>query len=328
MWLTGWNYRKQINITGSSGAGTNYQVLLKIGESSGASGYDFHIGGNSANFPSGKNQGGDLRFTASDGTTLLDFWVEKVTGSSPNRVAYVWVKVSADLGSNQSIYCYYGNSSASNYSNGDNTFLLFDDFNGSSIDTNKWTFISGSGGLYLDGNSNLVIESNSNPYQMKSINSFSIGAAVHTYARGTAGNGYGHYCDFFNNSGNNLNAYCGSPQTSTQMEFTTFSGGSYTTATYTVSNRMSQYYHYKITWRSGEGRFYQDDNLIATHTTNIPTSNQSAFFYPTATSGNQIKCDWVFVKKFVSSEPAFGSAGNEETPSSTIVARRGLIMSM
>jgi hypothetical protein len=40
-WLTGWQYRKKITIQGSSGAGTNYQILLKVGESSGATGYGF-----------------------------------------------------------------------------------------------------------------------------------------------------------------------------------------------------------------------------------------------------------------------------------------------
>jgi hypothetical protein len=70
-WLTGWQYRKQITIQGSTGAGTNYTVPLNVGESSGATGYNFHIEGNSANFPSGKNQGGDLRFCYSPDTEIL-----------------------------------------------------------------------------------------------------------------------------------------------------------------------------------------------------------------------------------------------------------------
>jgi len=137
-WLSGWSYRREITISGSSGAGTNYQVLLKIGESSGATGCNFHLNGQSSNFPSDKNQGGDLRFTASDGQTLLSFWVEKVEGTSPNRVAYVWVKVSADLSTSQSIYCYFGNPSATNASDGNATFLFFDDFDGTSLDSTKW----------------------------------------------------------------------------------------------------------------------------------------------------------------------------------------------
>jgi len=136
-WLEGWLFRKKIYITGSQGAGTDYQILLRIGESSGSSNYDFHLNGRSTNFPSGTNQSGDLRFTADDGITLLDFYVEKVVGTAPNRTAYILVKVNANLDTNQSIYCYYNNPNASNYSNGTNTFLLFDDFEDN--DVSDWT---------------------------------------------------------------------------------------------------------------------------------------------------------------------------------------------
>jgi Uncharacterized conserved protein len=107
-----------------------------VGESSGSTGADFHLGGHSK-FPTAKNDGGDIRFTDNDGTTLLPFWVEEVSGSSPNRVAKVWVKVKDDLGSNVDIYCYYGNSSATNYSNGANTFIFFDD--ASSDNSSRYT---------------------------------------------------------------------------------------------------------------------------------------------------------------------------------------------
>mgnify|MGYP002682139603 CR=1 FL=1 len=135
---TKWSYRKKITLTGQSGAGTNYQVFLKVGESSGSTGADFHLGGHSK-FPSAKNDGGDLRFTDNDGETLLPFWVEEVSGTSPNRVAKVWVKVKDDLGSNVDIYCYYGNINASNASNGEGVFDFFDDFDGTSLDTSKWS---------------------------------------------------------------------------------------------------------------------------------------------------------------------------------------------
>jgi len=178
-WLIGWQYRKKITISGSTGAGMNYQVLLKVGESLGATGYDFHVNGHSSNFPSGKNQSGDLRFTADDGTTLLDFWVEKVEGTSPNRVAYIWVEVSVNLDTNQDIYCYYGNPSATNVSNGDNTFLLFDNFDGASLDPNKWTQLSS--GHTLSNSEVLIADPNPTVDQLEGIctvNSFSGNFAV------------------------------------------------------------------------------------------------------------------------------------------------------
>ena len=66
-WLTGYNYRKQINLTGQTGAGTNYQVKLLIGESSGAAGEDFDLASHCTDFPN------DFKFTDNDETTQLDY---------------------------------------------------------------------------------------------------------------------------------------------------------------------------------------------------------------------------------------------------------------
>jgi len=140
-WLSNWQYRKKIIIQGQSGAGTDYQVLLKVGESSGASGCDFHVENHSSNFPNDKNQSGDLRFTKSDGKTLLKFWVEKVEGTSPNCVAYCWVKIEDNLDNNVDIYCYYGNPNADNVSNGDNTFIFFDDASSDKSANYEWVDI-------------------------------------------------------------------------------------------------------------------------------------------------------------------------------------------
>ena len=129
-WLSGYSYRKLITITGQSGAGTGYQVFLKVGESSGSSGADFHIESHAENFPN------DIRFTDNDETTELAYWLEKTEGSSPNRVAYFWVKVNDNLDSNQDIYIYYGNSSAGSASDGEATFIFFDDFE--TIEATKW----------------------------------------------------------------------------------------------------------------------------------------------------------------------------------------------
>jgi len=62
---------------------------------------------------------------------------------NPNSV--LWVKVpSIPAGSTKTIYMYYGNPSATPMSNGDNTFIFFDDFNDNSLDLAKWQ--TGSGG--------------------------------------------------------------------------------------------------------------------------------------------------------------------------------------
>ncbi|MCJ7761310.1 DUF2341 domain-containing protein, partial [Candidatus Bathyarchaeota archaeon] len=78
---------------------------------------------------------GDVRFTLSDGKTLLDYYIFAKVNSD---YAIFWVKVSANLNTPQTIYVYYGNSTAPNLdgnstapnmSSFDNAFTLTDDFN-------------------------------------------------------------------------------------------------------------------------------------------------------------------------------------------------------
>lgn len=126
--LDSWTYRKTITITGGTGPGADYQVPFFVGESAGAAGYDFHVEGHSQVFPSAIDDSGDIRFVDNDAATLLDVWVESVTGITPNRTAKVWVKVDDSLESNVDIFCYYGNAGASNVSDGASTFITYDDF--------------------------------------------------------------------------------------------------------------------------------------------------------------------------------------------------------
>jgi hypothetical protein len=121
-WIADWTNRKSITISRVSGAVTNYQVKLLIGESSGATGEDVDCGGLCL------SSFDDLRFTTSDGTTLLDYWIESISGTTPNQLATVWVEFDSVGTTDTTFYMYYGNSGASAASNGANTFIFFDDF--------------------------------------------------------------------------------------------------------------------------------------------------------------------------------------------------------
>lgn len=128
-WLSGWSYAKEISLTGQTGAGTLYQVDLDIGASAGG---DFHLEGHCTNFPQ------DIEVTDDDGTTLLNFWIEDIT-ADPIKM---YVEVADDLGSNQKIWVYYGKSGATTNSDGDATFLNYDGFeDGSTTDAGDiWVF--------------------------------------------------------------------------------------------------------------------------------------------------------------------------------------------
>ncbi|MFA5401187.1 MAG: DUF2341 domain-containing protein [Dehalococcoidia bacterium] len=124
-WLTGWSYRKAIVIAPSAdGAQSDYQLKLLVGESAGASGEQVDCAGHVL------SSFDDLRFTTSDGVTLCPYWIESVTGTTPNRLATIWIKIPSIAASPAAatIYMYYGNAGASSESSGTDTFIAFDDF--------------------------------------------------------------------------------------------------------------------------------------------------------------------------------------------------------
>lgn len=121
-WLSPWENRQAISIT-------NYNFTLME---------DFqtrfeipYMTGMQADFD-------DLRFTNSDGTTLLSHWIEY---KEDNIKAIVWVELDeiptfgvADF------YMYYANSAASSGSNPEETFVFFDDFD----EDDGWNIIGDS----------------------------------------------------------------------------------------------------------------------------------------------------------------------------------------
>lgn len=145
-WISGWNYRKYHVIESAIGAGINYQVRIIVHYGSGIdSGENVYL-----NTKCGVDFG-DVRFTRVDGTTLLDYWIEnKINGVS----ATFWVEVADDLSTvDRTIYLYYGKSGTTSTSNGDNTFIFFDDFE---TNLNKWTlYHGGTSALHFSGSNNL-----------------------------------------------------------------------------------------------------------------------------------------------------------------------------
>lgn len=128
-----WSFRQAITITNSDSLQTDYQVRVPIT-------YDSDM---QADFD-------DIRFTNSSGTAL-DYWLQSKTDSTS---AVVWIEVdSLAATSDTDIYMYYGNSGSSSGSNGEATFILFDDFNDGTLDTSKWTEVDQvpSGEIYESG---------------------------------------------------------------------------------------------------------------------------------------------------------------------------------
>lgn len=105
-WLSGWTYRKKITISNTNVDAnlTDFPLLVKIAEAGGGS---TNIGANCL------SSGYDIRFTSSDGATLLKYERETFSVASSNLTANIWVKVpTVSQSASTDIYIYYGKTGA------------------------------------------------------------------------------------------------------------------------------------------------------------------------------------------------------------------------
>jgi uncharacterized repeat protein (TIGR01451 family) len=92
----GWSYRRAVTISSPCGqVVTDYQTQVLLD--------------NSFDFSKAKSDGSDVRLTASDGTTLISYWIE--SWSPGTTSASIWVKVPQIPTAGTTIYLYYGNAS-------------------------------------------------------------------------------------------------------------------------------------------------------------------------------------------------------------------------
>jgi hypothetical protein len=186
------SYRAPITLTNlGSSALTDFQVSVTINTAALVAANKMQASGN------------DIRFRDANNNEL-SYWIESGMNTATTTI---WVKVNniAATG-NTTIYLYYGDNLASAYSNGDATFLLFDDFLGNSLNTAKWTpivsptnaSISVSGGniTFNATNSTMAsIKSNAafpSPIvsEMRVMSSTGVWANLYQFDNGTF-NGYG-----------------------------------------------------------------------------------------------------------------------------------------
>lgn len=333
-----WTYRKKITITGGTSSGTGYQVLLKVGMTSAASGEDFDVGGNSAAFPTSAitgNSGGDFRFTDDDGSTELDFWVQNVVGSGSTAVAHVWVQVNDDLGSNQDIYIYYGNGAASNASNCTNTFEFCDEFNDGTIDLTKWSTVCQTGCQHSGPSSSSMSESGGLLRQLDAAVANSQSAVNATTSTNTSG-GFAfrarfNRADTGTFANNNVQFHDG--WTSTTGGTTTpavgnnnnqnqvyCNGTNFTQVQLQASDLVNgTYYMYEARRESTteiECALYSTDNaLLGTEANNValsPSVTNTVWPGIRSADGFDQQTDWAIVRKFKETEPVFSSAAAQE----------------
>jgi hypothetical protein len=112
-WLGEWDYRRPVTVINQCvDPQTDYQVMLKVGSE-----FDFS---------EARGDGGDIRFTLPDGTTLLPYWIED--WDVGDETGCVWINMPALGGDDTLVYMYYGNPAEVTTADPDETFLLYDGF--------------------------------------------------------------------------------------------------------------------------------------------------------------------------------------------------------
>jgi PKD repeat protein len=82
---------------------------------------------------------GDIRFSDGNGKSL-PYWIQPNTCDTEKTI--IWVKIPyLAPNSTNIIYMYYGNPKATDESNAYEVFLFFDDFQGTSLNTKRWSII-------------------------------------------------------------------------------------------------------------------------------------------------------------------------------------------
>lgn len=141
-WLSGWGYRKDQTITGSTaGAQTDYQMKMTVHKGSGTDNTtDVFCGGNC------RDDFWDIRWTKDDGTTMMDYWIETLVSG---EYAEFWIEIPSVPASPSTVdvYVYYGNATAGSAENGRATFVVWDDYSPSD---EQWTEVDPNNRFLID----------------------------------------------------------------------------------------------------------------------------------------------------------------------------------
>ena len=311
-----WNYRQRFTVEGSpDGLQNDYQMKITIHKGSGTiNGDDVYLNNHC------KDDFSDVRFTDADGATSLDYWIENNTSST----ATVWVELGSVPASpgTADFYIYYDNPSAISASNGSSTFIFFDDFSGTELDTGKWhtTFKDGGGSVVVNGGlctlqANYGIWSSANLF---SNTEFGTDKMLRAYVRSTEASdnhdvGFRPLSDgmwVFNNVVRIENIHGG----------TTQFGGDVVQDGVQYDGLMGEadtdWHIYEIEWGARACEFYVDTSHAALAVS--PSLDMAVWARAEAGASfgvRTLKIDWIALSNYTQNEPVISSWGNEESGS-------------
>ena len=309
------SYRIPINITEQSGNDlTDYQVMLSINTTK--------------LYQEGKIRAdcGDLKFTNETSFNFSEwnfeypYWIEVCNVSGGNST--IWIKVNLTASSTKKIYMYYGSPNATTTSNGDNVFLLFDDFEAESIST-EWSITqTGSSSVELSttyshgGSQSLKIydAGDGQAYvQRTDIPTGSIETTV-WFREITGQSGTDAQLFFFDDNTNYVATGVNENQYTTTYVYR-FGSNWYDSGI----QRVDGWHKFTIRWNGSFYKVYIDDTYLATSPSGY--GNPTRIFLGSAWSAESSTFYWddLYTRKITSPEPTY-SIGAEETPEPPSVA--------
>lgn len=292
---SGWSFRKKIIINNFSNPSNliDYQIKLVIDHNTLVSTLK------------SKEDAGDLRIQDTTGLPL-SYWIESGINTTS---CIIWVKVPF-IGANniKTIHLYYGNKTEVSQSSGVNTFIFFDDFVGTILDSNKWT--TTGGGTHTVSNSELSMLSDYNAeYTIteKSVYSYSGDQRVRFRIKSPNWGGKGT-AGYFRQAG------WGGSATAGYSSFVAHEYGHRIDLAGEFSPEFSSTYN-PLNYLVEEIRIIQNtsvrhavnDNLIAPHSNRTLTgavkTSMSVSNWSSSYPKGRIVCDWTFVTKFSPIDP-------------------------
>ena len=295
----GWNYRQRLNIHNNvaSQLPTGYSVRLVLDTV------------NLVNAGKLRSDGNDLRVLWFNGTTPieLDRFAETAFNTANTEI---WFRTQATIAGNTddaNYWIYYGNPSANAApANRANVYALWDDLDGSALDSSRWNVTAGTVTV-SDGQAHLASGAN-----MIGRTSF-LNTSLEMRVQLVGENDYvwwgwedqpANAPNFivFEETSSNLGAWRSNDWTMSQIVLADPAGG------------LTTWHTYVTDWWPGNARWLIDDAQVASTTTNVPDTGMYANLYAYAVPMN---VDWVKARLRVAAEPSVTACVPEPTPTPT-----------
>jgi hypothetical protein len=285
-----WPYRKNLSLSGSTTALSNYQVRLNLNLSN--------------EYLTGKLNSSckDLRFTWTNSSTgaesEISYYVESCNLSYAN--ASIWVKLPLVPTTGTSLMMYYGNLAAVNRSNGNTTFEFFDDFGTVSSVVwgsyaSNWVSVNGIAYPTVGGATSRLTGEYTFP---------STGYATEIRWSGNSSSGTAGYYRVGSTT-NKLTLYLDPLNTRVDLNNGTSNYAS-------INSSAMQTYSLISDFAGNEYKLYLNHSQGAAISLTVPDSgsNTKPILYSYAANG--LFLDWIGIRKYSSTEPALSGTSAED----------------